>query len=178
MKLEWRPIALTDHGPPISTSLTEPETKKLRWLAAGAYVLEIGSAYGYSAVAMALSDAHVTAVDPHAWLQSKETMETNLKAYEVEDKVTIIQSPSYVYLPSLLGSGTTFDLIWIDGDHEQAAVEQDVAMSLPLLRPGSGVLACHDWDELTCPGVRPGLEAKVGPPHELVDTLAIYRGLA
>ena len=48
---------------------------------------------------------------------------------------------------------------------------------LPLLRLG-GVLACHDYDEDTCPGVRLALDDMLGPPHELVDTLAIYRGLA
>lgn len=174
MKLEWRPISLTEAGPGISTSLTELETKKLQWLAAGAEVLEIGSAYGYSAVAMALAAAQVTAVDPHAWLQSYDLMMANLQAYEVEDRVSIIRSSSHDYLPSLLNSGKQFDLAWIDGDHGQAAVELDVALSLQLLRPGTGVLACHDWDEDTCPGVRAALEATLGWPHELVDTLAIY----
>ncbi len=177
MKLEWRDVAPGD-GPGISTSLTLAETSKLRWMAAGANVLEVGSAYGYSAIVMALVGAKVTAVDPHAWLNSYDTMFANLVTYEVTGKVAINRVGSDVALPDLVTCGAQFDLVWIDGDHERFAVERDVRLALPLLRKGTGILACHDWDEDTCPGVRPALEAIVGQPDELVDTLAIYRGLA
>lgn len=177
MKLDWRPVA-PGAGPEISTSLTDAEADKLRLLAADGDVLEIGSAYGFSAIVMALAGATVVAVDPHLWLRSYDPMVANLAAYKVPHLVDIRRGPSQTILLELTAEGHTFDLVWIDGDHEQAAVERDVALALPLLRPGSGVLACHDWDEATCPGVRAALEAKLGPPHELVDTLAIYRGLA
>lgn len=175
MKLEWRPVALGVGYPEISTSLTMAETNELMRLAKDADVLEVGSAYGYSAIAMALAGGRVLAVDPHQWLASRAVMDHNLAAYGMASRVEIRQSDSGTVLPELVGR--LFDLVWIDGDHEAAAVRRDVELALPLLKPGSGVLACHDWDEDTCPGVRAALEAKLGPPHELWDTLAIYRGL-
>lgn len=171
MKLDWRAVA-PGPGPTISTSLTLAETDELRRLAEQADVLEIGSAYGYSAVAMALVGARVTAVDPHTWLNSYDTMAANLAAYNVGERVHIHQGYSYAVLPALAESGLRFDLIWIDGDHEAAAVTHDVTWALKLLRP-TGTLACHDYDEVTCPGVRQALDAWK-PPVKLVDTLAVY----
>src|SRR5689334_294406 len=63
VKLEWRDVA---PGPAISTSLTAAETAELRRLGRNADVLEIGSAYGYSTVTLALVAKWVVAVDPHA----------------------------------------------------------------------------------------------------------------
>lgn len=166
--LEWRLVAPGD-GPEISTSLTLAETDELRRLAKDADVLEVGSAYGYSAVAMALAGAKVLAVDPHQWLNSQGPMLANLLAYGVASRVDIWAEDSRTALPSI---GARFDLIWIDGDHEAHAVAQDVANALRLLKP-TGTLACHDYDEATCPGVREALDAWKVPPR-LVDTLAVY----
>lgn len=172
IKLEWRPIAFGP-GPTISTSLTPAETVELQELAADAEVLEIGSAYGYSAVAMALGGAeHITAVDPHSWLNSHTVMTQNLLDYNVIDVVSIIADFSYVAMPHLVAQGAQFDLIWIDGDHEALMVAHDVRWALQLLKP-TGTLACHDYDEATCPGVRQALDAWKVPPR-LVDTMAIY----
>lgn len=178
MKLDWRlmvpgaPLA-DDAGPPISTSLTKAETAQLRWLGAGADVLEIGSAYGYSTIALASVSARVTAVDPHIDLGSLTTFVSNLSAYEVAHRVDIRVGYSQDVLPALYAEGCTFDLVWIDGDHQAHAVTHDVQWAVKLLRK-EGVLACHDYDEDTCPGVRQALDAWKKPP-ELVDTLAIYR---
>jgi len=178
MKLDWRlmvpggPLA-PDAGPPISTSLTMAETDQLRWLGAGADVLEIGSAYGYSTVALASVSARVVAVDPHLDLGSLEILKANLDAYEVADRVDIRVGYSQDVLPALSAEGRQFDLVWIDGDHQAHAVTHDVQWALRLLRE-DGTLACHDYDEVTCPGVRQALDAWK-PPPTLVDTLAIYR---
>jgi predicted O-methyltransferase YrrM len=173
VKLEWRPVALGGYGSPtIDTSLTADETRELQRLAADADVLEIGSAYGYSAVAMALVGARVTAVDPHTWLGSYDVMVSNLKAYAIDPRVDILQDLSFAILPLLAESGYRFDLVWIDGDHEAPSVTHDVEWARKLLRP-TGTLACHDYDEDTCPGVRQALDAWK-PPAKLIDTLAIY----
>lgn len=174
MKLEWRPIPLGEIADrvPINTSLTRTETGELMRLAKDADVLEIGSAFGYSAVAMALVGARVTAVDPHTWLGSYETMMSNLRAYEVDGLVSVHQGLSFELMPALFESGYTFDLVWIDGDHEAPSVTHDVQWALKLLRPG-GTLACHDYDEDTCPGVRQALDAWKPPPR-VIDTLALY----
>ena len=171
MKLEWRDVAPGD-GPAISTSLTVAETDELRRLAAGGDALEIGSAYGYSAVAMALAGARVVAVDPHNWLDSLGPLTRNVIAYRVVDRVDVRLLDSRIALPALVGDGDLFDLVWIDGDHEAHMVAHDVEWARKLLKP-TGTLACHDYGEDTCPGVREALDAWKVPP-KVVDTLAIY----
>ena len=199
MFLPWRPVLLAGGSvPTISTSVTHAETEVLRRLAAqtGASqwrrahpddqdtdvrfapragdVLEVGSAFGYSAIAMALAGAKVTAVDPHAGElpNSLEVMRANLDAYEVADQVTIIAEPSQVALPRLeLGS---FDLVFIDADHREPAVTHDAEWALKLLRPG-GMLAMHDLDEGSCPGVRAALNKLFDHPQPTVDTLFVHQ---
>lgn len=168
MKLEWRPVSLG--GPPISTSLTLAETDELRRLGKDADVLEIGSAFGYSAVAIGQVARSVVAVDPHEWLRSLDVMRHNLAVYGVADRVEIRASTFQQVVPLLGRRG--FDLVWIDGDHEAAAVAHDVKEARKLLRP-TGTLAVHDYGEDTCPGVREALDAWK-PPSRVVDTLAIY----
>jgi len=177
MMLPWRPVSI-DGGPEILTSVTEAETEVLRDLAAEAgETLEVGSAYGYSAIVMARAGARVTAVDPHAGELSGSLgiMQGNLQAYGVAERVTIRIGVSQQILPTL--ELASFGLVFVDGDHTEAAVEHDVGWARKLLRPG-GVLACHDLDEGTCPGVRAALERVLGMPDELTDTLAVYRDLA
>lgn len=167
--LLWHDVNLGG-GPPIKTSLTAAESDELRRLAVDADVLEVGSAYGYSAILMALSGARsVIAVDPHEKLESWATMVGNVEAYGVAGRVTIWRGRSQDLLPTL---GPCFDVVWIDGDHEAQTVAHDVEWARKLLRP-TGTLACHDYDEATCPGVREALDAWKLPPR-LVDTLAVY----
>lgn len=171
MLCPWRDLKPGD-GPAISTSLTEREAAELARLAAGRAVLEVGSAYGYSTIVMALTGATVTAVDPHAWLNSHDQMQANLGAYGVMEAVTVLREGAETALPRLAAAGHRYGLIWIDGDHSPEAVARDVRLSLPLLAAG-GVLACHDYGEDTCPGVAQALDAW-RPPDRVVDTLAIY----
>jgi len=175
MLLPWRPVSI-DGGPEILTSVTEAETAVLRELATGAgEALEVGSAYGYSAVVMAKAGAHVTAVDPHAGELSGSLgiMQGNLQAYQANDVLTRV-GRSQDILPTC--PLAWFGLVFIDGDHSEATVAHDVGWARKLLRPG-GVLACHDLDEGTCPGVRAALERVLGMPDELIDTLAVYKEL-
>lgn len=171
MQLDWRPVAI-DGGEPVSTSLTADETKTLRELARGRRVLEIGSAFGYSTIAMATVGARVLSVDPHIAHSSILTMTSNLRRYRVLDRVAMCLAYSYDALPILEDAGARFDLIFIDGDHSRSAVERDVWGSLSVLAPG-GTLACHDYEEDTCPGVARALDASGLRPSRVVDTLWI-----
>lgn len=182
MQLIWRDVA-PGPGPAINTSLTAAETAELQRLANDGDVLEIGSAYGYSTVALALVARSVVAVDPHTGHGSYYELQANLNAYGVADKVRIVQMRSQDILPRMAGdvekyskTCKRYDLVWIDGDHTAEVVEHDVNWALKLLKPG-GVLACHDYDEVTCPGVRQALDKLFGGPGELTDTLAVYTGL-
>jgi predicted O-methyltransferase YrrM len=176
MYLPWRPVSI-DGGPEILTSVTERETEVLRELAADAgEALEIGSAYGYSAVLMAKAGAQVTAVDPHAGELpgSLGVMMGNLQAYQVND-ITVRIGRSQDILPTC--PLDWYGLVFIDGDHTEATVAHDVGWARKLLRPG-GVLAAHDYDEGTCPGVKAALDRLMGGPGDLTDTLAVYRAPA
>jgi predicted O-methyltransferase YrrM len=161
---------------PISTSLTANEAAALARLAAGKDVLEVGSAFGFSACVMALAGArHVTAVDPHGWLASYGAMVSNLDKAGVADVVTIVRGAS----PGALDGLGPFGLVFIDGDHGAAGVMADVEAARKVLATG-GVLAVHDLGEdCCCPGVRAALDALFPDgPSEHVDTLAIYREIA
>lgn len=174
MHLAWRDIA---PGPEcfhlINTSMTEAEGAELARMAAGAHVLEIGAAYGFSSAAMALGGAEsVTSVDPHTWCPgSLEGMQANLAAYEIEN-VRIVRDTFFNAYETL--SAYSFDFIFIDGDHARETVKFDMEHAKQLIRFG-GNIACHDYDEDCCPGVRAALdELFPDGPDRLVDTLAIF----
>ena len=173
MHLPWRDVA-PGGGPAVSTSVTPAEAARLADLARDADVLEVGSAYGFSACVMALAGArHVTAVDPHSWLNSHEAMLSNLNVCGVADRVAVVRGASPDALAMLSGP---FGLVFVDGDHAASAVRADAAAALRLLAPG-GVLACHDYGEdCCCPGVRYALDALFpAGPSELVDTLFVVK---
>ena len=168
MRLPWRDV----DG--ISTTLTSAEIGRLRELAAGALVLEIGSGYGYSSIHMALAGARlVLAVDPHAgevpgaW----ETIQRHWSEYEAWDRIAPLRATSQAALPLL--ADDSFDLVFVDGDHSRDAVLHDVVQGWRLLKPG-GVLACHDYYEEWCVEVGPALDSW-GGPDEVVDTLWLRR---
>jgi predicted O-methyltransferase YrrM len=171
MHLPWRDVPAGLASPLISTSLTAAESDRLAELAAGRDVLEIGSAYGFSACVMALAGAkHVTAVDPHTWLGSHEAMVSNLDKAGVAESVTIVRDAS----PAALAGLGPFGLVFVDGDHSAEAVAADVAAARAALDDG-GVLAVHDYGEdCCCPGVRQALDILFpAGPDELTDTLFV-----
>jgi protein-L-isoaspartate O-methyltransferase len=155
MHLPWHPVQLAPGGPPVSTSITDAEAAELGRLAEGVRVLEVGSAFGFSACAMALAGAEsVTAVDPHQQLASLGTMMENLGGYGVSGKVEVVTEISQTALPMLVAIGARFGLVFVDGDHSEAGAGFDIDMALKLLDPG-GVLAVHDYHETCCcPEVR------------------------
>lgn len=159
-------------GPLIATSVTRDEAAALGRLAAGRNVLEVGSAYGFSAIVMALAGARVTAVDWHADIAgSREAMEAAISAYEVGDRVEILAGPSQHFLPCLAGGGHLFDLVFIDSDHSGDAIRHDIQWGLKLLAPG-GVLAVHDYGEdCHCPAVKLVADELLGRGHSVAGTL-------
>jgi len=168
MQLPWRTIG------GIPTSLTSGETAKLRELAKDALVLEIGSAYGHSAINMAQAGAElVVAIDPHMGENpdSLERMVVNVAVHGLQDHITIWCATSQSALP-LLESGM-FDLVFVDGDHSEHAVAIDIREAWRLLKPG-GTLAAHDYGEDSCPDVAAALNAW-RQPDEITDTLWIAR---
>ena len=140
-------------------------------------MLEIGSAYGYSAIHMAQAGAkHVLAVDPHAGElpDSLEVMQTNLIVHDVADKVTILLGTSQVVLPALSSAGAELDLVFVDGNHD-VAVKSDVSGAFRL----SSYVAVHDYGEDTFPAIKSACDtwAEHCEHVEVVDTLWIGHAL-
>lgn len=82
----WRTLNLT-------TAILPVEAQRLRELAKGKEVLEIGAANGYSAIVMALAGAlHITSVDPHedTWLGDTLTSMRDGSAILTENEDDVI----------------------------------------------------------------------------------------
>jgi len=102
-------------------------------------VLEIGCAHGVSTETLLLYAREVWAVDP--WEPPYDFYHDFLRRCGDYPHLIVIRGRS----PDALPAGMrTFDLVYIDGDHEYAAVVADIAAALYLLHDG-GVLAGHDW---------------------------------
>lgn len=171
-QLVWKDTPM-ETGPPIPTSLTPAETAKLRELATGKVVLEVGSAYGYSAIHMAQAGArHVFAVDPHAGElpNSLAVMQQNLATHGVAEKVTILLGYSQAVLPALDKASAAFGLVFIDGNHN-IAVRGDVDGAFEL----SSCVAVHDYGEDTFPEITAACDEWSCESVEVVDTLWIGR---
>jgi predicted O-methyltransferase YrrM len=153
--------------------VTGDEAARLAFLAAGCDVLEIGSALGYSAVVMALAGARVTAVDDHSgatWLgDTYSAMTANLAAYGVTGQVGIIRGLSQTVLPALAAEGRRFDLVFVDAGHDYISVLSDVRWACQL----GDVIACHDYGEDNCPGVKQALD-QVFPAGPLTLTGTLF----
>jgi len=159
MLLPWRDIRLRLAGGRevvVPTSLTDHEAAMLAALADDGVCLEVGSAYGYSAIVIAESAKSLHAIDPHRELNSFARMRANLEAAGVAGRVRISRATNREVLPELLDS--TYDLVFIDGNHARPDITFDLAHGWRLLKPG-GHLAVHDYGEDTCPDVRPAVES-------------------
>lgn len=175
MHLDWHDVSAWPGAPLISTSVTAAEASRLGQLACGRQVLEVGSAYGYSAIVMARAGALVTAVDPHTggtWLgDSHAAMTANVGVYQVASRVTIVRESSQDALPRLATEGGRFGFVFIDGDHRYEAALHDIEWALKLLAPG-GVLAVHDYAETCCcPDVARAADQLLPGERELVDSM-------
>lgn len=134
----------------ITGHLKPEEGEELRRLASGKTVLEIGAWRGRSTVAMAQVAARVHSIDPHTAATFKDVkphdslpaLRNNLKRFGVAEKVVIHLGLSEDVLPLL--AAATFDLVFVDGNHDAEHATFDVSHALRLVKSG-GAIACHDY---------------------------------
>lgn len=132
--------------------LSYAEGRALWELARGRRVLELGRFQGRSTVALAQSAREVVSVDvadpapAAAWLERFGLGAT-----------VALHRGTFADVARGLG---TFDLVFVDGEHDGANVRADVALALTVLAPG-GVLACHDYPDPDWPDVRREVDAAV-----------------
>jgi glycosyltransferase involved in cell wall biosynthesis len=139
----------------IPTAVTAEEAAKLANLASGGDVLELGAQWGFSTVVLAQAARRVTSVDWHHGDESIRLMggtdadtwdayRANLARYGVASKVDARRGLFADVLPALAKQGVLFDGVFLDAQHDSAAVAADLALALPLVRPG-GWVAFHDY---------------------------------
>ena len=196
IRLGWREQPVS--GVAIWSSLLDEESAKLRELAVGKRVLEIGAAFGFSTSTLASVAEHVWSCDPHnivpAWglfgIQNEDTMaryqagtlpvlQENLIEAGLDEKVTICIGYSQQLLardaPLAKELQGRIDLVFIDGDHGVEACLADLENCARILASG-GILAVHDYDEANNPGVKIAVdEWRKVLPLEIVGTLAVIR---
>lgn len=124
------------------------EARELARLAKGRRVLEIGSYCGLSTIVLARVAECVTSVDTHDGRGTPEPKYTlpilhrNLARYgllhSVQTYVGGVECFHY------LAPRPVFDLVHVDGAHDEESVTRDLVHALGLLAPG-GLIACHDY---------------------------------
>lgn len=170
----------------ISSAVSQEECEKLGELADDKICLELGSWYGRSAVAMGSVAKRIHAVDWHKGDPQSGQVDTlkgfmaNIDRYGIRGRAVVHVGRNEEVLPALaLGY---FDLVFVDSFHTQAAVERDIELVVPLVKPG-GVIAFHDYglkivEDKVAFGVTEAVDAfaqKHGLKVEVVRTLAVVR---
>jgi glycosyltransferase involved in cell wall biosynthesis len=161
----------------IPTAVTTEEAAKLASLASGGDVLELGAQWGFSTVILAQAARRVTSVDWHQGDDSIAAMggeaadtwdayRGNLARYGIAGKVDARRGRFADVLPALARQGMLFDGCFIDAQHDAAAVAADLALALPLIRPG-GWIAFHDYGRSEATG-HPGFGVT-----EVADTFGV-----
>jgi glycosyltransferase involved in cell wall biosynthesis len=139
----------------IPSAITGEEAARLASLASGGDVLELGAWYGFSTVVLAQAARRVTSVDWHQGdgsltemgepdADTWEPFRQNLARYGVAGKVDARRGRFADVLPALKAQGKLFDGCFLDAQHDAAAVQADLDLVLPLVRPG-GWVAFHDY---------------------------------
>jgi len=132
----------------VDSSVSQEECSHLALLAKGKTVLEVGSWLGRSTIAMASEAVRVHSVDWHKGDPHSGGQDTlvpfirNLERHGVRDKVVIHAAKLEDVAPVFRAAA--FDLVFLDAFHSRKAVEDDIAMIMPMLAP-SGRLAFHDY---------------------------------
>jgi SAM-dependent methyltransferase len=131
----------------ILSAVTHAECEQLAHLAVGARVLEIGSYYGRSTVAMASTAIIVHSVDPHMGgpPEAPSTLAeflANLESFDLRERV-VVHVATTNELADILQS-EVFDLVFVDAMHQRPEVDFDLALAARSVCRG-GTIAFHDY---------------------------------
>lgn len=137
-------------GAPGRGSITNREAEILAEMATGLDVLEIGTGTGFSTLAMNSTAKSVTTVDVDPWV--------------IENVFPYLESRGVICLQSAPEEGE-FGFIFVDGNHEQSSVTEDMKVSRRLAAPGASI-AIHDLHIS-------GVSRSVGAVRELGTALSM-----
>ncbi len=115
-------------------------------------VLEIGSAWAVSAMAILMSGPEVTldSVDSDATAHAKDEAEVN----GFQDRLFFHNSTSDVYFENLLQNtpSVRFDAVYVDGSHLYQNIKPDIEHAWHFTKPGGFIVIddyCHEKNRLT-----------------------------
>lgn len=155
--------------------LPENEAAELQRLAKGKTVLELGAWKGRSTVALSQVARYVVSVDRHQGIEEvggEDSLPDYLAAVRSLPNVAIVVADFSGFCPLLCDY---FDLVFIDGDHDEGSVARDTVTALEHVTL-EGMLAFHDWD---FDSVRAGAASIIGlrSPERVVGSLASFTAL-
>jgi len=127
--------------------LTAHEAEKLAELATGRAVLELGAWKGRSTVAMASTAAYIVSVDRHMGIpgtDDSDSLPAYLEAVRYLPNVAAVVADWEL----LAGHFKEFDMVYIDGDHDEISVARDIDIAVKTLGGymGPPLIVFHDWD--------------------------------
>lgn len=139
--VEGRRVAVSDFARASSSSSAWTRfLHQLAWVHQPRHTLELGSATGVSAVAMALSlrqgDAQLYTVDA----RTADLARSSVRSAGVGDRVTVSSGWFDDVLPTLLPRAAPLDLVFVDGNHAEEATIRYVEMVRPFLSSRAIVL--------------------------------------
>jgi predicted O-methyltransferase YrrM len=154
------------------TSVTRPgDLRTLLSLAHGAaHVVELGTATGWTAISLALSDParRVTSFDPVS--RPEPARYLRLVAPEVRARVELVTAPG----ADGPGDDWPVDLLYIDSSHARQPTIDEVHAWRLVLAPGAAIVF-DDYSHPDYPGVREAVQ-ELGLDGRLVGTLFVAGG--
>lgn len=151
--------------------LTDNEAHELRQLAKGKTVLELGAWKGRSTVVLAGVANYVVSVDRHQGIPEvggEDSLPDYLASVRGLANVAIVVAD----FEQIIGLLVDFDLVYVDGNHDEDSVSRDATMALSHTVDG-GTVAFHDFDfESVRAGVRRVFHR---PPDRVQGSLASFR---
>jgi predicted O-methyltransferase YrrM len=154
------------------TSVTRPgDLRTLLSLAAeAAHVVELGTATGWTAISLALSDpaCRVTSFDPASRPEPARYLQ--LVGPEVRSRIELVTAPG----SDGPRDDRPVDLLYIDSSHERQPTIDEVRAWRPVLAP-EAVIAFDDYGHPDYPGVREAVQ-ELGLDGRLIGTLFVATG--
>jgi predicted O-methyltransferase YrrM len=151
------------------TSVTRPgDLRTLLSLARGrTHVVELGTATGWTAISLALSDParRVTSFDPVS--RPEPARYLRLVGPEVRSRITLVAAPG----SDGPRDDRPVDLLYIDSSHDRQPTIEEVDAWRPALAPGA-VIVFDDYGHPDYPGVREAVQ-ELGLDGRLVGTLFV-----
>ena len=161
------------------------DEEELLWLSETAsrckIIAELGCFHGRSTRALAdHSPGVVYAVDDWHWQENNPHNSFSEFRFNLEDhidKSKVIIVPIRHEDAEIFYNEKSFDMIFLDGDHEYQAVRRDIRLALPHMNKG-GILCGHDYSEKRFPGVVRAVNELLPQAKKVTNTeLAIWAAI-